>query len=82
MLHLCTFSYWTRPYLPKASFEQHANKGEVTINSYQTDKGRFTDSGFQQATKDCNQKITYCAVRAHHQNGIIEQRIKELTLTS
>ncbi len=75
MSHLCTISHWT-------SFKQHVNKGGVTINSYQTDNGRFADSGFHQAVKDCNQKITYCAVRAHHQKGIIEQRIKELTLIS
>jgi hypothetical protein len=33
--------------LAKSSFEQHANKGGVTINSYQADNGRFADSGFQ-----------------------------------
>jgi hypothetical protein len=42
----------------------------------------FPDSGFQQAVKDCNQKITYCAVGTYHQNGIVEQRIKEFTLIS
>jgi hypothetical protein len=82
MLHLCAVSHWTKPYLPKSSFEQHTNKGGVTINSYQADNGCFADSGFQQAMKDCNQKITYCAVGAHHQNGIVEQRIRELTLIS
>jgi hypothetical protein len=44
--------------------------------------GRFADSGFQQEVKDSNQKITYCAVGAHHQNRIVERRIKELTLIS
>ncbi len=68
--------------LAKSSFEQHANEGGVTIDSYCADNGRFADSGFQQAIKDCNQKITYCTVGAHHQNGILEQRIKELTLIS
>jgi hypothetical protein len=68
--------------LAKTSFEQHANKGGVTINSYHADNGRFADAGFQQAVKDSNQKISYCAVRAHHQNGIVERRIKELTLIS
>jgi hypothetical protein len=66
--------------LAKSSFERHANKGGVTINSYQADNGCFADSGFQQSLKVCNQKITYCAVRAHHQNGIVEQRMKELTI--
>jgi hypothetical protein len=44
------------------------------------DNGQFADSGFQQAVKDSNQKITYCTVGAYHQNGIVERRIKELTL--
>jgi hypothetical protein len=68
--------------LAKASFERHANEGGVTIDSYRADNGRFADSGFQQAIKNCNQKISYCAVGAHHQNGIVERRIKELTLIS
>ncbi len=68
--------------LAKAFFERHANEGGVTIDSYRADNGRFADSGFQQVVKDCNQKITYCAVGAHHQNGIVKQRIKELTLIS
>jgi hypothetical protein len=68
--------------LAKTLFQRHANKGGVTINSYHTDNGRFANAGFQQVVKDSNQKITYCAVRAHHQNGIVEPRIKELTLIS
>ena len=68
--------------LAKTSFEWHANEGGVNIDSYRADSGRFADSRFQQAVKDCNQKITYCAVGAHHQNGIVEQRIKDLTLIS
>ncbi len=68
--------------LAKSSFEWHANNGGVSINSYQADNGHFADAGFQKALKDANQKITYCAVGAHHQNGIIKRRIKELTLIS
>jgi len=68
--------------LAKTSFERHANEGGVNIDSYCADNGRLADSRFQQAVKDCNQKITYCAVGAHHQNGIVERRIKELTLIS
>jgi hypothetical protein len=68
--------------LARTSFGRHANEGRVTINSYHADHGRFADAGFQQAVKNSNQKITYCAVGAHHQNGIVEWRIKELTLIS
>ena len=68
--------------LAKTSFEQHANEGGVNIDSYRADNGRFADSGFQQAVKDCNQKITDCAVGAHHQNGIVERRLKTRTKMS
>jgi hypothetical protein len=68
--------------LAKSAFERHANKGGISISSYQADNGRFADAGFQKAIKDANQSITFCAVGAHHQNGIIEQCIKELTLIS
>jgi hypothetical protein len=68
--------------LSKTAFERHASKGGVTIHSYWADNGRFADSGFQQAIKKASQTITFCAVGTHHQNGIIEQQIKELTLIS
>ncbi len=68
--------------LAKTSFERHANEGGVNIESYCADNGRFANSGFQQAGQDCDQKITYCAVGAHHQNRIVERRIKEFTLIS
>jgi hypothetical protein len=68
--------------LTKTSFERNANDGGVTINSYQADNGCFADAGFQQAIKDANKTITFCAVGAHHQNSIVKQSIKELTLIS
>ncbi len=68
--------------LAKSAFECHAKEGGVSITSYRADNGRFADAGFQKAIKDANQSITFCAVGAHHQNGINEWRIKELTLIS
>jgi hypothetical protein len=68
--------------LVKTSFKRNVSDGGVTINSYRADNGCFADVGFQQAIKDANQTITFCAVGAHHQNGIVKQRVKELTLIS
>jgi hypothetical protein len=59
--------------LAKSSFESHANKGAISIISYHAENGKFIDNGFQQVIKDTNQRITYCAVGAHHQNEIIER---------
>jgi len=68
--------------LAKTSFERHAQDGGVNILAYRADNGRFADQGFRDSVTDCNQKITFCAVGAHHQNGIVERRIKELTLVA
>ena len=68
--------------LAKSAFERHAHEGGILIESYRADNGCFTDAGFQKTIKDANQSITFCAVGAHHQNGIVERRIKELTLIS
>jgi hypothetical protein len=68
--------------MAKFSFERHVNEGGVSIISYCADNGQFSDTGFQQAIKNSNQKIRYCAVGAHHQNGNVERQIKELTLIS
>jgi hypothetical protein len=58
------------------------DEGGISINAYCMDNGRFADAGSQKAIKEANQSITFCAVGAHHQNGIVERRIKELTLIS
>ncbi len=68
--------------LAKTSFKRFASDGGVTINSYRANNGRFADAGFQQAIKDANQTITFCAVGVHHQNGVVERRINELMLIS
>ncbi|KAL7547062.1 hypothetical protein ACHAWF_010384 [Thalassiosira exigua] len=64
----------------KSAFERLANDGGVKIEAYRADNGRFADQGFRDAIHHCNQKITFCAVGSHHQNGIAERKIKELTL--
>ena len=68
--------------LAKLAFERHTNNGGISVTSYPANTGCFTDAGFQKAIKDANQSITFCAVGAYHQNGIVERRIKELTLIS
>ena len=37
---------------------------------------------FKEAVQTCGEKISYCRVGSHHQNAIVEHRIKELTLGS
>ena len=68
--------------LAKASFESIANDGGVAIKAYRADNGRFAENEFHDAVQDSNQTIKFCAVGGHHQNGIVERNIKELTLIS
>ena len=68
--------------LAKTSFGRLANDEGVTIKSYRADNGRFADKGFHSAAQESNQTITFCAVGGHRKNGIVERKIKELTLTA
>ena len=51
-----------------------------TIKHYHADNGAFARKGFLDKVNRKAQKITFCAVGAHHQNGIIENKNKMLTL--
>jgi len=42
------------------------------------DNGRFADNAFIKDAKEQRQSISYCVVNAHHQNGKVEQRIRDL----
>jgi len=50
------------------------------VKHYHADNGRFSDRGFHQDVTDKGQSISFCGISAHHQNGIIENRNKQLTL--
>ena len=47
-----------------------------TVKHYHADNGRFDENGFIDAVNGKDQKITFCGVGAHHQIGIIENKIK------
>ena len=51
-----------------------------TVKHYHADNGRFDDNGFIDAVNGKDQKITFCGVGAHHQNRIIENINKILTI--
>ena len=51
-----------------------------TIKRYHADNGHFANNGFTDALNENNQRITLCGVGAYHQNGIIENKNKMLTL--
>lgn len=65
--------------LAKAAWEKVMAQAGRTVKHYHADNGRFADNGFIDSVNDSDQKITFCGVGAHHQNGIVENKNKILT---
>ena len=63
----------------KMNFEAHADQCGVIVDSYRADNGRFAEQSFIDAVKEAHQTIDFCAVGAHHQNGVIERHFQRLT---
>ncbi len=68
--------------LAKHAYERFLSSIGVTSKAYHADNGQFADKGFCDDCTSCNQAITFYGIGSHHQNGIAEQKIKELTLGS
>ena len=63
----------------KQAFEAYASSMGVTIKHYHADNGRFAEKAFLDHVHQCGQSISFCGVGAHHQNGVAERRIRDLT---
>ena len=66
----------------KNAFEQDCMTRNVVPKYYHADNGRFAENS---SKEDCVRKmtnLTFCGVVAHHQNGVSEQIIKDLNLSS
>ena len=64
----------------KASFERKMKEFGVLVESYHANNERFAKREFREEIIKNNQSISFCAVGAHHQNGLVENRIKDCTL--
>ncbi|KAL7524874.1 hypothetical protein ACHAXR_002639, partial [Thalassiosira sp. AJA248-18] len=65
--------------LAKSAWEKVMAQAGRTVKHYHADNGRFADNGFIDSINNSDQKITFCGVGAHHQNGIVENKNKILT---
>ena len=65
--------------LAKRAYEKLLAQAGRSVKHYHADNGRFADNGFREDINAKDQKITFCGVGAHHQNGIIENKNKILT---
>jgi hypothetical protein len=63
----------------KQAYERHAKLHGVDITRYRADNGQFSNPEFLQAVEASDQEITFCAVGGHHQNGIAEKKIGDVT---
>ena len=66
----------------KHDFEHISSTRDVNVKHYHAYNGQFSERLFTDDVKISSQHITFCGVGAHHQNGITERVIKQLTLTS
>ena len=64
----------------KQGFEQHSTSFGVKIKTYHADNGIFAERSFRDEIKISEEQITFCGVRVHHQNGVVEKHIGILTL--
>jgi hypothetical protein len=67
-------------FLAKHAYKKVLVQAGRTAKHYHANNGWFSDKGFHQDITDKRQSITFCGVGVHHQNGIIKNRNKQLTL--
>jgi hypothetical protein len=66
----------------KREFEHRCAVRGIKVQRYHADNGRFAEPAFQADCKRLGQKLTFCGVGAHHQNGVVERKIKDVTLAA
>ncbi len=64
----------------KHGYDRFLNLHGIQSKAYHANKGGFADQGFTDECLQNSQVITFCGVGSHHQNGIAERKIKDLTL--
>ena len=77
-VHLMRDLSLTKTFLAKSAMEKVMAQAGRTVKKYHTDNGLFSDNVSIDAVNGKDQKITFCGVGAHHQNGIIENKNKIL----
>ena len=63
----------------KSLYESYADTCDVKMESYRADNERFAELSFLMAVKVAQHTIDFCAVSAHHQNGVIKWHFQFLT---
>ena len=62
----------------KTAFKRYAEERGVPILHYHANNGRLADKGFIENCQLRNQRLIYCGINAHFQNGIAKMTIRDL----
>ena len=65
--------------LAKMAFKKLCARADRSVKHYHADNGWFSDTAFLPSCNNLNQTIEFCGVGTHHQNGIVENRNKQIT---
>jgi hypothetical protein len=61
----------------KQAFEHFAEQHGVRILHYHCDSGQFSDNAFKNSCSAKGQRLTFCGVNDHFQNGIAKKAIRD-----
>ncbi len=81
-IHLMQDSSSNKTIKVKHAFKQFAADHSVKILHYHCNNGRFADNTFNNSCKQSRQRLTFCSVNTHFQNGIAEHTIRYLSKTA
>ena len=80
--HLMRGTSYEETLRAKEAYERLSATHRARVCAYRAYNGSLLDPLFKEEVQICGQKISYCGVGSHHQNAIVEFRIKELALVS
>ena len=78
-VHLIRDLSLVETFLEKSATEKTMAQAGQTVLHCHADNVRFSENGFVESINSKDQKITFCGVGAHHQNGIVKNKNKLLT---
>jgi hypothetical protein len=78
-VHLMTTLFSKDTVGVKLAFEQFAEQNGIKIQHYHCDKGRFADYDFKSACEQAHQRLTFCGINVHFQNGSAKKAIRYLS---
>jgi hypothetical protein len=63
----------------KQNYEKLCLDNGIMVDTFLADNGVFKANAFVQHIREHNQRIRYCGVNAHHQNGVAERSIRTIS---